>query len=131
MEAVTKEVNEGSRNTARSSLIFAVLGLAANLVTLYFFLWPIIANWTSETPADRATIPVINLFLGIILGIVPSVLLGNEARRMAKTAGIYLNFSFNKEQVGLSYARLGRILGWASIYINIGWLIFLVTRNFF
>ena len=130
LAAVSAEVNEGSRNTARSSLIFGLLALAANLVTLYFFLSPTIANLGAEPGEVINPLPWVNILLGVFLGILPSLWLGNEARRMAKTADIYLNFRFNKGQRGRSNARLGRIMGWAAIYISLGWIIFLVGRNF-
>jgi hypothetical protein len=130
MEAVSGEVNEGGRNTARSSLIFGILALAANLVTLYFFLAPTIANLGAEPSEVANPLPWINILLGVFLGILPSLWLGNEARRMAKTADIYLKFRFNKPQQGRSTAQWGRILGWAAIYISIGWVLFLVGRNF-
>lgn len=130
MEAVSSEVNEGGRNTARSSLIFGILALAANLVTLYFFLAPTIANLGAEPSEVTDPLPWVNILLGVFLGILPSMWLGNEARRMAKTAEIYLKFRFNKPQQGRSTAQWGRILGWAAIYIGIGWVLFLVGRNF-
>jgi len=129
MEAVSKEVNEGSRNTARSSLIFGGLAIALQLVTLYFLvIGPLINNSNSEEPSSG--VPLVNILLAIFLGILPSFLLGNEARRMAKTANIYLKFRFNKDQEGSSVAQLGRNLGWAAIYISVGWVIYLAAQNF-
>lgn len=128
MDAVSSEVNEGSSNTARSSLIFGGLAVALHLVTLYFLVIGPLLNKSAE---DATTVPVVNILLAIFLGVIPSFLLGNEARRMAKTADIYLKFRFNKDQQGSSIAQLGRNLGWAAIYISIGWVVYLAAQNFF
>jgi hypothetical protein len=49
---------------------------------------------------------------------------------MAKTTNIYLQFRFNKDQAGSSLAQWGRNLGWAAIYISVGWVVYLAARNF-
>jgi hypothetical protein len=128
MKAISKEVNEGSRNTARSSIIFGGLAMAFQVVALYFLVIAPIVVTDPETGAGVG-LTTFNLFLGLALGLIPSLLIGNEARRMAKTAEVYLNFRFNKDQEGSTLTKWGRYLGWASIYISIGWIVFLAARN--
>ena len=89
---------------------------------------PALQNLASDE--GNTGIPVMNLLLAVVLGILPSLFLANEARRMAKTAEIYIKFRFNKEQKGRSLSYWGRLLGWISIYINIGIIVFLIARNF-
>ncbi|MFQ5611634.1 MAG: hypothetical protein ACE5H9_05825 [Anaerolineae bacterium] len=134
LEAVSTEVSQGSRNAARSSLIFGGLAVAANLLPLFLIFFPVIAYWLgnlfsgqgAEAPPSSVLTPV-NILLSIFLGVVPGVLFGNEARRMAKTAEIYLKFRFNKAQEGRSRAAWGRILGWLAIYLGLGWIVFLAA----
>lgn len=137
MEAVSAEVDEGSRNASRSSLIFGGLGLAFNLVPLSLLFFPMLAYWIgnlrpSPELAGPPPLPLTpaRVLLSLLLGVAPSFLLGNEARRMAKTAEFYLKFRFNKSQSGKSRAAWGRILGWLAIYFSVGWIVFLVAVLF-
>ena len=130
LKAVSKEVNEGGRNMARSSLIFGGLAIAFQVVALYFLVVDPLLSRGTEAGVDGPALPAANILLAIVLGVVPSFLLGNEARRMAKTTSIYLQFRFNKDQAGSSLAQWGRNLGWAAIYISVGWVVYLAARNF-
>jgi hypothetical protein len=130
MEAVSTEVDEVTRNSGRSSLIFGALALAAQLVPIYFLLiYQITSRLGAEAGAEVPGLPPVNILLSLVLGIIPGFLLGNEARRMARTATLYLKFRFNKDQGGRSNANLGRIMGWAAIYISIAWVVYLVGIN--
>jgi hypothetical protein len=128
LDAVATEVDQVTRNSARSSLIFGGLALAANLISLYFL---ILAPLGNEAVDGSNTLPFVNILLSLVLGILPGLLLGNEARRMAKTADLYLKFRFNKDQGGRSNANVGRIIGWAAIYLSVGWVAYLIALNFF
>ena len=130
LKAVSREVNEGGRNMARSSLIFGGLAIAFQIVALYFLVIDPLFSRGTEAGIDGPALPAANILLAIVLGVVPSFLLGNEARRMAKTTNIYLQFRFNKDQAGSSLAQWGRNLGWAAIYISVGWVVYLAARNF-
>jgi hypothetical protein len=131
MDAVSTEVDEVTRNSGRSSLIFGALALAAQLVPVYFLIvYQITARLGAEAGTEIPGLPPVNILLSLVLGVVPGFLLGNEARRMARTANLYLKFRFNKDQGGRSNANWGRIMGWAAIYISLAWVIYLVGINF-
>ena len=98
---------------------------------LYFLvIYQITARLSAEAGAEIPGLPPVNILLSLVLGVVPGFLLGNEARRMARTADLYLKFRFNKDQGGRSNANWGRIMGWAAIYISLAWVIYLVGINF-
>ncbi|MEM7035017.1 MAG: zinc ribbon domain-containing protein, partial [Chloroflexota bacterium] len=126
MEAVSKEVNEGGRNTARSSLVFATLALICNVVAGYFLFSPIIASLVTES--DVQPFSPVSIFLAILLGLAPSVYLALEARRMAKTTDIYVKFRFNKAEEGRTLSQWGAQLSWISIGISGLLLLVLILR---
>jgi hypothetical protein len=133
LESVSAEVDQGSKNAARSSLIFGGLGLGLNLIPLLLLFFPMLGYWISNLGGGEAGVapglPLtpVRILLSLVLGVAPSLVLGNEARRMAKTADLYLGFRFNKRLAGKSRASLGRILGWLAIYLSVGWIVFLAA----
>lgn len=128
MEAVSQEVNEGGRNTARSSLVFAILAIVCNVVAGYFLFAPTLASFFTGEPV--AAFSTISIFLAMLLGLGPSLFLAFEAKRMAKTAEIYANFRFNKKEEGRTMADLGLKLGWISIGVSGLLILVLMLRTY-
>lgn len=128
MEAVSQEVNEGGRNTARSSLVFAILAIVCNVVAGYFLFAPTLASFFTGEPV--AAFSTISIFLAMLLGLAPSLFLAFEAKRMAKTAEIYANFRFNKKEEGRTMADLGTKISWVSIGVSGLLILVLMLRTY-
>jgi len=128
LEAVQPEMREKAGKSANSSLTYGLIGLAFNAVPLLVLVLPALLSQGEASLLDniRATLTPLTIALAVVLGILPAMLLGFAALRQGQRASWYLNLPAVLEQSGRGKAGFGGALGWLSIYLGIGWILFII-----
>ena len=77
------------------------------------------------------TLTPVRLALSVLLGVLPSIVFGWWAVSQARQAAWYQNLEAMFDEPGRLRASLGRILGWAAVYISAAWIIFVLIALIF
>jgi uncharacterized OB-fold protein len=132
LEAVQPELRTGVEETVKSSLNFALLGLAFNAIPVSLLILPALFGSTDLTFLDKVgnwlnTPIVVAVFA---LGIVPMVLAGWRAISLAQRASWYQNLSAMPEKVERVRGALSYGLAYFDIYLAVAWILFIVVALF-
>jgi len=134
LEAVQPELRSAAGKAARSSMQAGLIAIAATLVPFLILILPQLfaADVTlSFLENIGQSLTPIRLTLSVLLGILPSLVFGWWAIGQARQATWYQNLEALFDDPGRFKAGLGRVLGWAAIYISLAWILFVLVALLF
>jgi hypothetical protein len=73
----------------------------------------------------------VRLTLSVLLGVLPGLVFGWWAVSQARQAAWYQNLEAMFDEPGRLRASIGRVLGWAAVYISVAWIIFVLVALLF
>lgn len=131
LKAVQPELRTGAAEAAGSSLTYALIAVALNLVPFLILISPVILNDSSISVFEKfgEWITPLKIAIAAVLGIAPSVFLGVQAISRARHANWYMNLRAATDVNGRTRANIGNALGWLAIYMGIGWTLFIIIAT--
>lgn len=131
LKAVQPELRTGASQAAGSSLTYALIAVALNIVPFLILILPVILNNSSLTVFEKFSewITPLKIAIAAVLGIAPSIFCGVQAISRARHAGWYMNLRAATDVGGRSRANIGSALGWLAIYMGIGWILFIIIAT--
>ncbi|MDX1414451.1 MAG: hypothetical protein R3293_09690 [Candidatus Promineifilaceae bacterium] len=134
LEAVQPELQNAAGKAARNSMQAGLIAIAATLIPFLILILPQLLGpdvTLSFLEKIGQSLTPIRLALSIILGVLPSLAFGWWAVSQARQAAWYQNLEALFDEPGRFKAGLGRVLGWAAIYICLGWILFVLVALLF
>jgi hypothetical protein len=127
LESVQPELQNAAKKAAQTSLragIIAILGTAVPFLLLIvpFLVEADVALTFLEQVSQ--TLTPIRLALSVLLGVLPGIVFGWWAISQARQASWYQNLEAMYDEPGRLRATIGRVLGWAAVYISVAWILF-------
>ncbi len=131
LKAVQPELRTGASQAAGSSLTYALIAVALQIVPFLILILPVLLNDSSLTVFEKfgAWITPLKIGIAAVLGIAPSLFLGGQAISRSRRAGWYMNLRAAVDANGRFRATVGNALGWLAIYMVIGWILFIVIAT--
>ncbi len=131
LKAVQPELRTGAAEAAGSSLTYALIAVALNLVPFLILILPVLLNSSSLSVFEKfgEWITPLKIAIAAVLGIAPSIFLGIQAISRARNANWYMNLRAATDVGGRSRANIGNALGWLAIYMGIGWILFIIIAT--
>ncbi len=131
LKAVQPELRTGAAEAAGSSLTYALIAVALNIVPFLILILPVILNDSSLSVFEKFSewITPLKIAIAAVLGIAPSVFLGVQAISRARHANWYMNLRAATDVSGRTRANIGNALGWLAIYMGIGWTLFIIIAT--
>ena len=134
LEAVQPELQSNAKQAASKSLQSGLLAIVFTLLPFVLLILPemLLGTDASLSFLERIgqSLTPIRLLLSLIIGVLPSMLLGWRAIAQAQQAGWYQNLNALFDTGGQSRAAFGKALGWLAIYISIGWVLLTAVAYF-
>ena len=134
LEAVQPELQNAAGKAARTSLQAGIIAILTTLVPFLLLIVPLLLDVdVTLSFLERAsqTLTPVRLALSVLLGVLPSIVFGWWAVSQARQAAWYQNLEAMFDEPGRLRASLGRILGWAAVYISTAWIIFVLIALIF
>jgi len=134
LEAVQPELRSAAGKAARTSMQAGLIAIVATLVPFLILILPqLLQVDVTLSFLDKVgqSLTPIRLSLSVLLGVLPSLAFGWWAIGQARQAAWYQNLEALFDDPGRFKATLGRLLGWAAIYISLAWILFVLVALLF
>lgn len=134
LEAVQPELRSAAAKAARTSMQAGLIAIAATLVPFLILIVPqLLAADVTLSFLEKVgqSLTPVRLALSVLLGLLPSLAFGWWAISQARQAAWYQNLEALFDDPGRFKASLGRVLGWAAIYISLAWILFVLVALLF
>lgn len=134
LEAVQPELQNAAAKAARTSFYAGLIAAAATIVPFLLLILPFLSEADATlTFLERIsqTLTPVRLALSVLLGVLPGLVFGWWAVSQARQATWYQNLEALFDDPGRLRASLGRVLGWAALYISTAWIIFVLIALLF
>jgi len=134
LEAVQPELQNAAGKAARASLQAGLIAIVATLVPFLLLIVPLLIGsditLSFLEKVSRSLTPV-RLALSVLLGILPALVFGWWAVSQSRQAAWYQNLEAMFDEPGRLKASIGRVLGWAAVYISVAWILFVLVALLF
>lgn len=135
LEAVQPELQNAAGKAARASLQAGLIAIAVTLIVPFLLLIvPLLfgtdLNLSFLEQVGQSVTPV-RLVLSLLLGVLPGLVFGWWAISQARQAAWYQNLEAMFDEPGRLKASVGRVLGWAAVYISVAWILFVLVALLF
>ncbi len=134
LEAVQPELQNAAGKAARTSLQAGIIAILTTLVPFLLLVLPLLleadATLSFLEQVNQSMTPV-RLTLSVLLGVLPGLVFGWWAVSQARQAAWYQNLEAMFDEPGRLRASIGRILGWAAVYMSVAWIIFVLVALLF
>jgi hypothetical protein len=134
LEAVQPELQNAAGKAARTSLQAGIIAVLTTLVPFLLLILPLLLETDGSLSfleqVNQSLTPV-RLTLSVLLGVLPGLVFGWWAVSQARQAAWYQNLEAMFDEPGRLRASIGRVLGWAAVYISVAWIIFVLVALLF
>ncbi len=134
LEAVQPELQNAAGKAARASLQAGLIAMVATLVPFLLLIIPQLFGTDitlSFLEKVGQSLTPVRLALSVLLGVLPGLVFGWWAVSQSRQAAWYQNLEAMFDEPGRLKASIGRVLGWAAVYISVAWILFVVVALLF
>jgi hypothetical protein len=134
LEAVQPELQNAAGKAARASLQAGLIAILATLVPFLLLIVPLLINpniTLSFLEKVGQSLTPVRLALSVLLGVLPAFVFGWWAVSQSRQAAWYQNLEAMFDEPGRLKASIGRVLGWAAVYISVAWILFVLVALLF
>ena len=131
LKAVQPELHTGASQAAGSSMTYALIAVALQIVPFLILILPVLLNDSSLTVFEKfgEWITPLKVAIAAVIGIGPSFFLAIQAISRSRQAGWFMNLQAATDANGRLRASVGNALGWLAIYMGIGWILFIIIAT--
>lgn len=129
LEAVQPELQGGAGKAAQASFMAGLIAILAALLVPFALL--ILPELLMENPdlslleKVGQTVTPVRLVLASLFGILPGLVFGWRAISQAQQASFYQNLKATFDSKGRGRSAVGKVLGWAAIYVCVAWILYI------